>query len=53
LEQAPKDDDKQHINVTFSHILIRMFDEIIKKMILVFHPNQKTFLYPQKLKLQA
>jgi hypothetical protein len=29
-----------------------MFDEIIKKMITILHSNQKTFLYPQKLKVQ-
>jgi hypothetical protein len=50
---VPKDDDEQHINVTFSHFLICMLDEIIKKMILVLHSNQKTFLYPQKLKVQT
>jgi hypothetical protein len=30
-----------------------MFGEIIKKMILVLHSNQKTFLYPQKQKIQT
>jgi hypothetical protein len=34
---------------TFSHIFICMFDEIIKKMILILHSNQKTFIYPKKI----
>jgi len=34
---------------TFSHILICMFDEIIKTLILILHSNQKTSLYPQKI----
>jgi len=37
---------------TFSHILICMFDEIIKKKILILHSNQKTFLYPKKIKFK-
>jgi hypothetical protein len=37
---------------TFSHILICMFDEFIKTMILILHPNQKIFFYPQKLEVQ-
>jgi hypothetical protein len=31
LEQTPKNDNEQRNNVTFSHILICMSDEIIKK----------------------
>ncbi len=34
---------------TFSHILICMLDEIIKKMIIILHSNKKTFFYPQRL----
>jgi hypothetical protein len=30
-----------------------MFDEIIKKMILVLHSNQKTCIYPQKQEVQT
>jgi hypothetical protein len=30
-----------------------MFDEIIKKMILILHSNQKTFLYLEKLEVQT
>jgi hypothetical protein len=30
-----------------------MLDEIIKKMILVLHLNQKTFFYRQKLEVQT
>jgi hypothetical protein len=33
---------------TFSHILICMFDEIIKKLILILHSNKKTFFTPKK-----
>jgi hypothetical protein len=35
------------IKNTFSHILICMLDEIIKKMILVLHSNQFFFLLPK------
>jgi len=29
-----------------------MFDKFIKKMIIILHPKQKIFLYPQKLELK-
>jgi hypothetical protein len=38
---------------TFSHIVICMFDKFIKTMILILHPNQKIFFYPQKLEVQT
>jgi hypothetical protein len=34
---------------TFSHILICMLDEIIKKMILVLHSNKKNLLLPPEI----
>jgi hypothetical protein len=39
------------IRNTFSHILV-LFDEIIKKIILVLCSNEKTCFYHQKLKVQ-
>jgi hypothetical protein len=36
----------------FSHLLICMFFEIIKKLIFILHSNQKTFLYPQNKKFK-
>jgi len=30
-----------------------MFDEIIKKLILILHSNQKTFFYLEKLEVQT
>jgi hypothetical protein len=35
---------------TFSHILICMFDEIIKKVILISYSNQKPFFIPPKIR---
>jgi hypothetical protein len=37
----------------FSHIFICMLDKFIKTMILILHPNQKIFPYPQKLEVQT
>jgi hypothetical protein len=46
----------QHLTLvvrnTFAHILICMFDEIIKNLILILHSNQKPFFTPQKKKLK-
>jgi hypothetical protein len=36
----------------FSHILICMLDEVIKKMIIVLVSNKKTFRYPQNEKFK-
>ncbi len=34
---------------TFSHSIICMFDEIIKKLIIILHSNQKNLFLPQKI----
>jgi hypothetical protein len=38
---------------TLSHILKCMLDEIIKRLILILHVNQKTFFYPKNKKVQT
>jgi hypothetical protein len=41
------------IKNAFSHILLCMLGEIIKKMFLILLLNKKTFIYPQKWNFQT
>jgi len=41
------------IKNAFAHILLCMLGEMIKKMFFVLLSNKKTFMYPQKWKIQT